>query len=193
MTATMLCVWLLIFPVITQVFPDEYHLHTLDQFLSATARLNPHVDVKAIVIGMMDRLSSYAARESDSNLPEERKKAEEDATARLFERLKISKDFKDPKNPENTGESKNAQQNGASANGEQSATSDNIPQDAATAGESADTSSRTNGDNDKARGIPDNVRLFEVFYEQVMNLVNMQRLPIQDITALLTSLINLAL
>ncbi|KAG9618508.1 vacuolar protein sorting-associated protein 35, partial [Aureobasidium melanogenum] len=38
--------------VITQVFPDEFHLHTLDQFLSATARLNPHVNVKAIVIGL---------------------------------------------------------------------------------------------------------------------------------------------
>ncbi|GKT76054.1 hypothetical protein ColTof4_08477 [Colletotrichum tofieldiae] len=50
--------------VITQVFPDDFHLHTLDQFLGAVSRLNPHVNVKAIVIGLMDRLSDYAERES---------------------------------------------------------------------------------------------------------------------------------
>ncbi|CAZ79879.1 unnamed protein product [Tuber melanosporum] len=93
--------------VITQVFPDEFHLHTLDQFLSATARLNPNVNVKAIVIGIMDRLSAYAARE--------------------------------------------------------------------------------------AEGIPEDVKLYEIFFKQVLNLVNAQNLPIQDIIALLVSLANLAL
>ena len=48
--------------VVTQVFPDEFHLRTLDQFLSACARLHPMVNIKGIVIGMMDRLSAYAAR-----------------------------------------------------------------------------------------------------------------------------------
>lgn len=45
----------------------------------------------------------------------------------------------------------------------------------------------------KGRGIPENVKLYEIFYEQVVNLVNAQRLPIQDTTALLVSLANLAL
>ena len=45
----------------------------------------------------------------------------------------------------------------------------------------------------KARGIPENIKLYEIFYEQVVNLVNAQRLPIQDTTALLVSLANLAL
>ena len=55
--------------VITQVFPDEFHLNTLDQLLSATARLNPHVNVKAIVIGLMDRLAAYAQREAEAKSP----------------------------------------------------------------------------------------------------------------------------
>ncbi|KAK3088981.1 retromer complex subunit Vps35, partial [Teratosphaeriaceae sp. CCFEE 6253] len=51
----------------------------------------------------------------------------------------------------------------------------------------------TNGDTAKHKGIPDNVKLFEIFYEQVVHIVGMQRLPIQDITSLLVSLVNLAL
>ena len=172
--------------MITQVFPDEYHLHTLDQFLSATARLNPQVNVKAIVIGMMDRLSSYATREASVDTPEQRKAAEEEATVRLMEKMKISKAAKAPR-PDRESE-----QNGEDANGEDSS-GDKLSSEAPEADTTdTDKASQTNGD-EKARGIPDNVRLFEVFHEQVMNLVSMQRLPIQDISALLVSLMNLAL
>jgi vacuolar protein sorting-associated protein 35 len=172
--------------VITQVFPDEFHLHTLDQFLSATARLNPHVNVKAIVIGLMDRLSAYAARESESDAPEDREKAETEATTRLLEKMKIASEV-------------------ASASADDEAThqnGDSKPEDDAPSEATADATTEdatktdpveTNGDAKKQRGIPDNVRLFEVFHEQVIHLVSMQRLPIQDITALLVSLINLAL
>lgn len=46
----------------------------------------------------------------------------------------------------------------------------------------------------KFRGIPENVRLFEVFWQQVVELIKARPdLPIQDITALLVSLINLSL
>ena len=37
------------------------------------------------------------------------------------------------------------------------------------------------------------MKLYEIFYDQVVNLVHAQRLPIQDTTALLVSLANLAL
>ena len=76
--------------VITQVFPDEFHLHTLDQFLAAVSRLNPHVNVKAIVIGLMDRLSDYAERESQNESEEDREKMEEEALATLLERVKLA-------------------------------------------------------------------------------------------------------
>lgn len=79
--------------VITKVFPDEYHLHTLDQILSAIARLSPHVDMKKIVIGLMDRLSSFAQRQADEDpSTSEKQKAEEEATTRLFEKMRLTKE-----------------------------------------------------------------------------------------------------
>ncbi|GAB7363127.1 hypothetical protein MBLNU230_g3416t1 [Neophaeotheca triangularis] len=177
--------------VVTQVFPDEFHLHTLDQFLSATARLNPHVNVKAIVIGLMDRLSAYAARNSDGEEKVDRRKVEEENVAALMEKLKVSRD--------NEQSSSKPRKDGEEANGEGAAT------DASSAATGSDeqstkptTTSTTNGSEDtegdsKRRGIPSNIKLFEIFHEQVIHLVSMQRLPIADTTALLVSLVNLAL
>lgn len=171
--------------MITQVFPDEYHLHTLDQFLSAIARLNPHVNVKAIVIGLMDRLSAYAARESRPQSAEERQKAESEATAKLLEQMSLSKTAKSKASSTDRpdGEIETEQDSETAVNGDS-------PQEAAHAAES--DSNADNGDVQKP-GIPGNVKLFEIFHEQVINVVNMQRLSIQDVTALLVSLANLAL
>ncbi|KAI9832883.1 MAG: hypothetical protein M1819_003913 [Sarea resinae] len=178
--------------VITQVFPDEFHLHTLDQFLSATARLNPHVNVKAIVIGLMDRLSAYAARESESASREEKISLEEEATAKLLEKLKISKESKMPasKADEPVGDSTE----GSKINGEAAATEEVSEENSDEAPTNAEVPP-TNGDSGpkKSYGIPENVKLYEIFYEQVLNLISAQRLQIQDITALLVSLVNLAL
>ena len=173
--------------VVTQVFPDEYHLHTLDQFLSATARLNPHVNVKAIVIGLMDRLSAYAQRESESESPEERRKTEEEATTKLLEQLRISKEHKESEQPK--------QQNGnALDSADITAEEASIASSTTAVAPATETeSSETDGEPKKSRGIPDNVKLFEIFHEQVASLVKMQRLAIQDTIALLVSLTNLAL
>ncbi|KAI9094429.1 vacuolar protein sorting-associated protein 35 [Phlyctochytrium arcticum] len=48
--------------VIIQVFHDDFHLRTLDSFLSTTAQLQRNVNVKQIVISLIDRFASYAAR-----------------------------------------------------------------------------------------------------------------------------------
>ena len=174
--------------VMTQVFPDEFHLHTLDQLLAATARLNPHVNIKAIVIGLMDRLSAYAQREAEVSAPEDRQKQEEESVTALVEKLKISKaqEAKAPKPTENGERNTNGEQEDS---GEQPASTGAAEEAPAT----EDTEPHTNGEMSKHGGIPDNVKLFEIFYEQVVHLVGMQRLPIQDITALLVSLVNLAL
>lgn len=179
--------------MITQVFPDEFHLNTLDQLLSAIARLNPHVNIKAIVIGLMDRLSSYAAREAELESPEYRKRTEEEATARLLEKLRVSTDEERQKAKASGAEGK--QTNGEHVNGDK-------PTDA----KSSDIEGRpdenpepsaTSEDGDKPpcknRGIPEDVKLYEIFYEQVVNLVSAQRLHIQDTIALLVSLSKLAL
>lgn len=135
----------------------------------------------------MDRLSAYAAREAETDAPEDRQKAETDATARLLEKLRLAQDTK----PAEDDVSDDTKQNGDSTEeahaetAEEGATADN---DSSSTG-----AAQENGEVKKSRGIPDNVRLFEVFHEQVIHLISMQRLPIQDITALLVSLINLAL
>jgi vacuolar protein sorting-associated protein 35 len=174
---------------VTQVFPDEFHLHTLDQFLSAVARLNPHVNVKAIVVGLMDRLSSYAQREAETESPEQRKKTEEESIAQLLEQMRIAKEKKEAE-PESAPTQQNGEPSEAQADAEETPTEAS----STTAVSVADTeATETDGAVEKRRGIPSNVKLFEIFHEQVQTLVKMQRLPIQDTIGLLVSLANLAL
>ncbi|KAK8703028.1 hypothetical protein V6N13_021359 [Hibiscus sabdariffa] len=54
---------------IIQVFPDEYHLQTLDVLLGAFPQLQPAVDIKTVLSRLMERLSNYAASSADV-LPE---------------------------------------------------------------------------------------------------------------------------
>ncbi|KAI4829731.1 hypothetical protein KUCAC02_001404 [Chaenocephalus aceratus] len=48
---------------IIQVFPDEFHLQTLNPFLRSCADLHQHVNVKNIIIALIDRLALFAHRE----------------------------------------------------------------------------------------------------------------------------------
>ena len=217
--------------VITQVFPDEFHLHTLDQFLSATARLNPNVNVKAIVIGIMDRLSAYAAREAESESPEEKLRKEEEAVQSLLEKLKLQEE-KDKKPTEGLGTVDQPSILGANGNEGFKDHEDGFKGDDGTpqamSEDAKPQEAQDNKDTQPAdevvpetkakspRGIPEDVRLYEIFFKQVLNLVNVrahtrnfgpgsdssadfyvsskaQSLPIQDIIALLVSLANLAL
>ncbi|XP_055627819.1 vacuolar protein sorting-associated protein 35 isoform X2 [Toxorhynchites rutilus septentrionalis] len=47
---------------IIQVFPDEFHLLTLDPFLKSCAQLQSGVNVKNIIISLIDRLALYNQR-----------------------------------------------------------------------------------------------------------------------------------
>ena len=139
----------------------------------------------------MDRLSAYAAREAEERSPEEQAEAEEKAAVELMERLKIAKSTKEVTISDATGslerESKEQQQ----TNGDVSTTDEQSELQTLVGDSAPSTTESVNGD--KARAIPTDVKLFEIFHEQVMNLVSMQRLAIQDITALLVSLGNLSL
>lgn len=160
--------------VITKVFPDEYHLHTLDLLLSSIARLNPYVDMKKIVIGLMDRLSSYAIKDTEqTDDPAKKKEHEEEAVAKLLENFKLAEEKKAEKAAEQT------QENGAA------------PEEPAAAAESSSKPSEEQDTNDVKA--PAETKLYETFYEQVVNLIKSRGLPIQDTIALLVSLINLAL
>lgn len=150
------------------------------------------------MIGLMDRLSSYAARESELEPPEDRKKIEEDATIKLLEKLKIAKE----KQPEiKTVENASKKVNGEHTNGDKAV---DLPKSDAREEPNEEAEPAVEATNEavdaaeqtplkKKRGIPDNVKLYEIFYDQVTNLVNAQRLHIQDTIALLVSLTNLAL
>jgi vacuolar protein sorting-associated protein 35 len=46
---------------IIQVFPDEFHLATLELFLKSCLQLKEKVNVRSILESLMDRLASYAA------------------------------------------------------------------------------------------------------------------------------------
>ncbi|KAL2022830.1 hypothetical protein VTK56DRAFT_4361 [Thermocarpiscus australiensis] len=183
--------------VIIQVFPDEFHLHTLDQFLAAVSRLNPHVNVKAIVIGLMNRLSDYAERESQNESQEDRAQMEEEALANLLEKVKLgfSSAAHDSSAPVKAAESS---RHGDAANNEAASTAETPNRDTEAAPSIAETEATAVDEDEseptkKRRGIPENVPLYEIFLGQVKNLVQMQHLPIQDTIALCVSLTNLAL
>ncbi|KAI0018483.1 vacuolar protein sorting-associated protein 35 [Xylariomycetidae sp. FL0641] len=194
--------------IITQVFPDEFHLHTLDQFLGAVSRLNPHVNVKAIVIGLMDRLSAYAERESQEDPNEDKAKLEQDALTELLEKIRLGKEQQEAKTPPSEP---SADANGENTGGDaqDGTAAPEAPEAPATESEEAPANAETEtpaveqdqekkeekpaSPTKKQRGIPEDVKLYEIFFEQVNNLVNAQHLPIQDTIALLVSLTNLAL
>ncbi|XP_059480904.1 vacuolar protein sorting-associated protein 35 isoform X2 [Neocloeon triangulifer] len=55
---------------IIQVFPDDFHLQTLHSFLKACAELQQGVNVKNIIIALIDRLALYSQR-ADGGIPAE--------------------------------------------------------------------------------------------------------------------------
>lgn len=44
-----------------QVFPDEFHLQTLETLLAVCPQLQPNVKVGGVLAGLMTRLAKYAA------------------------------------------------------------------------------------------------------------------------------------
>ncbi|KAG0333957.1 Vacuolar protein sorting-associated protein 35 [Podila horticola] len=166
--------------VIIQVFHDDFHLRTLGPFLSATAQLHPKVNVKQIVIALIDRLAAHAAREADSNDDDEEEEEESETPA--------------PKAKKND-EDKEEGDDETVADGEEAEAEEkeNEPEEE-TEKEEKPAPSPKPAKVRKIRGIPEDVRLFEVFWGKIVELVKFRPdLSIQDITALLVSLINLSL
>jgi vacuolar protein sorting-associated protein 35 len=178
--------------VVIQVFTDDFHLHTLGQFLGACANLHPRVNIKNIVIALIDRLASFAAREAENEDPEEKRKGEEEAAKRLAEKVKgargkgkgVSDGERSPPvtavqaPPEAAawgGEEVKAEENGVGSsspskepeNGEVKAEGEGV--DSVT--KQLEEKLEIKEGSKKFRGIPEDVRLFEVFWEQVVQLI----------------------
>eukprot|EP01117_Protostelium_nocturnum_P004958 TRINITY_DN1795_c0_g1_i1.p1 TRINITY_DN1795_c0_g1~~TRINITY_DN1795_c0_g1_i1.p1 ORF type:complete len:786 (+),score=276.23 TRINITY_DN1795_c0_g1_i1:83-2440(+) len=47
---------------IIQAFPDDFHLRTLDNLLTTCAKLQPGVNIKTILVSLMDRLSNFVSK-----------------------------------------------------------------------------------------------------------------------------------
>ncbi|KAK0461433.1 vacuolar protein sorting-associated protein 35 [Desarmillaria tabescens] len=179
--------------VVIQVFTDEFHLHTLGPFLSATAQLHPKVNIKSIVIALIDRLAAYAAREAESEDPEETKRQEEAAARRLAEKVKLQK-AKARENGSVTSSS--VEENAWGVSTSPTTTSASEPEKTPVNGSSHERKGKDKEGSPvrKFRGVPENVQLFEVFWKQVVELIKARPdLSIQDITALFVSLTNLSL
>lgn len=52
--------------IMIQIFPDEFHLVTLEQILAACGQLQPGVDVKTIIVSLIDRLAAFAVKSPDT-------------------------------------------------------------------------------------------------------------------------------
>ena len=178
------------------MFTDEFHLHTLGPFLAATARLHPKVNIKQIVIALIDRLAAYAAREAENEDPEETKRQEEAAARRLAEKVKAQK----TKVKENGNRATSPPSSPTIATEVDAWGSPQTPVTATltvspTASERSHTpelpaieptlEDKVDGlmgkekeavSIKKFRGVPEDVQLFEVFWKQVVELIKV-RLP----------------
>ncbi|KAI0324448.1 vacuolar protein sorting-associated protein 35 [Cubamyces sp. BRFM 1775] len=194
--------------VVIQVFTDEFHLYTLGPFLSATAQLHPKVNIKQIVIALIDRLAAYAAREAENEDPEETKRQEEAAARRLAERVKQARLRQNQSQYSVTSDTATAVSNEWGSAPTSPVASEKPEPTSPTATVNGTTENGEGEKNGKGkekatgepeqirkfRGIPENVKLFEVFWHQVVELIKARPdLSIQDITALLVSLTNLSL
>lgn len=56
---------------VIQVFPDEFHLRTLEPFLTTCSMLQEKVQLKNIIIALMNRLSQFAASSPAGTIPAE--------------------------------------------------------------------------------------------------------------------------
>ena len=130
----------------------------------------------------MDRLSSYATREADTLDHQTRKANEDEAVTRLLRNLAISNETKDQQ-PAGSADTSTAFENGSEPAATEAGQSVEYP------GEEY----ATNGDAKTKTGIPEYVKLYDIFYEQVVDLIRTRTLSIQDTMALLVSLVNLAL
>ena len=127
--------------------------------------MHPKVAIKSIVIALIDRLAAYAAREAENETPEERQKQEEEAAKRLAGLVKKQR----------------AKTNGST--GEVVETEETEGWGAIVSLKIEDEGPVDDGKIDgvvptiperlvrKFRGIPEDVKLFEVFWHQIVELI----------------------
>jgi len=140
---------------VTQVFTDDLHLQTLEEFLSATTKLHPAVNVRQIIVSLIDRLASYAAREAENEDPEEKKQKEDEAATRLAEKVKSMRVTQNGDSPAGNGD-------------------DTETGPASTDSLSKKSETQDSQEDGEIRGIPKDINLFDVFWTQMNELVKVR-------------------
>jgi vacuolar protein sorting-associated protein 35 len=146
-------------------------LRTLGPLLSATAQLHPKVNVKQIVIALVDRLAAHAAREADSQDDDEESeaptspkpasvKAEGDEEAKEEDAENQDEEAKEANENENKED-----EDGGTTTEEQPAPAPKPPKIR------------------KIRGIPEDVKLFEIFWGKIVELVKVKGARVQILIA----------
>ena len=167
-------------------------MNTLGPFLSACANLHPRVNIKNIVIALIDRLAAFAAREAESEDPEVKRAGEEAAAKRLAEKVKGARKGKAVQDGERSPTPRPAEAD-EWAGGSPTTPAVEVANGEATEKNASTTAlAETNGDGDKEkvngdspvkekedgtkkfRGIPEDVKLFEVFWAQVVELIRVR-------------------
>lgn len=191
--------------VVIQVFPDEFHLYSLGPFLSATAQLQPAVNIKQIVIALIDRLAAYAAREAENENPEETKKQEEAAAKRLAKNVQEQKararataqspqmatvpsagsaeDAWGNTSPPGDMEKSFSDMSLANGNADKDVESNGLKSPVSEKGKEKVEEKVEPEPVKKFRGIPENVKLFEVFWQQVIELIKVSLLHLNTYTS----------
>ena len=162
------------------MFTDEFHLHTLGPFLSATAQLHPKVNIKLIVIALIDRLAAYAAREAESEDPEETKKQEEAAAKRLAERVRLARERANHAYHQPDADKVDGEDAWGNAVEESDKNIDAIFEEGEKVNGVSEEGKGKEKEKDglpvkKFRGVPEDVQLFEVFWKQVVELIKVRR------------------
>lgn len=156
--------------------------------MSATAQLQPKVNVKSIIIALIDRLAAYAAREADTETPEEEKRRQEEAVRRAAaEKKKKQAAGDEPEQQEETAvKEEEEEEEEAKAEVNEEAENENVTEEGQEDKEqetepSAEQPKEAESRNEKdvlqeesvkkVRGIPEDVELFAVFWTQIVELV----------------------
>ena len=146
----------------------------MNDFLSATAKLNRDVNVKGIVIGIMDRLSNFAARDAKEEDVDKLKEKETDAITQLLEDLKLETEKaeaeRQAKKDAEAEEAAPKDTNAPEGEAEPTPSNGNVPDTAEAANE--DSEGLPDGTKTPDKSILSKVKLFEIFYDQVVKLVN---------------------
>jgi vacuolar protein sorting-associated protein 35 len=143
--------------------------------LTAVAHLHPKVNIKSIVIALIDRLAAYAAREAENESPEERQRQEEEAARRLIAEVKRQRE-KAKLSPQTPGA---VLQDGEATEGwgavvEPNGSHPGLPPDDGKIDGVTPTAVNNQASVTKFRGIPTDVKLFEVFWHQVVELIKVR-------------------